>query len=720
MLKHGEHVSSRLAEAAETYVYKPERRSIGGRILLTNDIVHIPDVAADTEYAYPGAELVRSILGVPLLHHDDLVGFAVMHRYRTRPYSDREIELNKRYAEQVVIALEAVVRADELRERTAALDTTVRQLSGIRDVTAVVTSTLELDTVLRRIVGHAVELAGADGGSIGLLDPDGITMRIGAAHGVEPEILAAGRRHPIVLRAGSGSLTGTVELPDHLDLPAGRRTHPAFDALVARGYRSSVAVPLRVPDGLVGAIAIWKRAPGPFAPDTVALLEALARQSASAVRNAALFRTTQGQGADLAARLHDRERLATLTTALQEPLTFERTVTEVLAGVGAMVGVDGAHLWALSPDSAAFVHLAGHGFPDDEIAELRAHGMPLAEAGAMAECVRTGQAVVVDPEHPLPRRLWLQRPWSHLRGLRGQCFVAVPLIARGRSIGVLVAGSSHVAVRIDDRVLELLSLFAPSLAVAVDNARMFAEVAEQRTRLASAAQHKAQFLATMSHELRTPLNAIIGYSEMMQDEAPDHGADAMVSDLRQITDAGRQLLRLVDDVLDLSKLDAGKMLPYAETVDLGLLVAEIVSVATGTAAAYADTLEVDCPPALGHVRTDATMVRRSVLALLGTAYRFTRGGTVRLVVRRRDDDVEFRVSDTGTGMRPETIAGLFDEVAPTGPAGTGLGLAIARRQCRLLGGDVTVESRPGAGSTFLARVPAWRSDEPVRPREGVS
>jgi PAS domain S-box-containing protein len=236
------------------------------------------------------------------------------------------------------------------------------------------------------------------------------------------------------------------------------------------------------------------------------------------------------------------------------------------------------------------------------------------------------------------------------------------------------------------------------------------EAAEQANR------SKSRFLANVSHELRTPLNAIIGYSEMLAEDAKEQGHERYLPDLQKIRDAGRSLLALIADVLDLSKIEAGRMPLHLETFDVPKMVHDVTDTLAPLVARNRNALEVDCPEALGTMHADVTKVRQCLFNLLGNAAKFTENGTIRLVVSREQspsrDWFLFRVSDTGIGMSQQQIERLFEAFAQAEATtarrfgGTGLGLTISRQLARMMGGDVTVSSELGEGSTFTVVLPA--------------
>jgi signal transduction histidine kinase/CheY-like chemotaxis protein len=303
-------------------------------------------------------------------------------------------------------------------------------------------------------------------------------------------------------------------------------------------------------------------------------------------------------------------------------------------------------------------------------------------------------------------------------GLFGWAVIARVLYARKRREAEKLREQMLEQEKVAHRELEAKASDLAESNRQLDRAREAAEAAGKAADDANKA--KSQFLANMSHELRTPLNAIIGYSEMLQEEAEDTGQQSLVPDLEKIHGAGKHLLGLINDVLDLSKIEAGKMTLYLEQFDVGKLVLEIGATIQPLVQKNRNRLEVNCPSGLGTMRADLTKVRQTLFNLLSNASKFTENGTIRLTVAAENRETlgsahasrfKFDVSDTGIGMTPEQLSRLFqaftqaDASTSRNYGGTGLGLVISRKFCQLMGGDITVQSEPGKGSTFTVVLP---------------
>jgi signal transduction histidine kinase len=304
--------------------------------------------------------------------------------------------------------------------------------------------------------------------------------------------------------------------------------------------------------------------------------------------------------------------------------------------------------------------------------------------------------------------------WAEAQRLGGyRTVLGVPMLREGIAVGVLTLTHSEVRP-FTDKQIELVSTFADQAAIAIENVRLFDEIQDKSKQLAEASERKSQFLANMSHELRTPLNAIIGLTEMMVTSAAKFGTEKAAEPLRRVNAAGTHLLGLINEVLDLSKIEAGKLELNPEPVNLGGLIDEVIGTAGQLAEKNKNRLVADAADNLGPLTTDPMRLKQILLNLLSNACKFTKEGEVALRVRKVADGsdwVELAVADNGIGLTAEQQARLFQEFTQADSltarryGGTGLGLALSRKLARMMGGDVSVASEPGKGSVFTVRLP---------------
>jgi len=312
--------------------------------------------------------------------------------------------------------------------------------------------------------------------------------------------------------------------------------------------------------------------------------------------------------------------------------------------------------------------------------------------------------VLADPEYT----------WAEAQKLGGyRTILGVPMLREGIPVGVLTLTRSEVRP-FTGKQIELVSTFADQAALAIENVRLFDEIQDKNRQLQMASENKSQFVSSMSHELRTPLNAIIGLTEMMVKNAARFGTEKAQEPLQRVNRAGTHLLGLINQVLDLSKIEAGKFELNPQTVQLAPLINEVIGTAGQLAEQNKNRLVVDAQENLGALTVDSMRLRQILLNLLSNACKFTREGEVRLRARRvanGRDWIELAVADTGIGMTAEQKAKLFEEFTQADATtaqrfgGTGLGLALSRKLARMMGGDVTVTSEPGKGSVFTVRLP---------------
>jgi adenylate cyclase len=304
--------------------------------------------------------------------------------------------------------------------------------------------------------------------------------------------------------------------------------------------------------------------------------------------------------------------------------------------------------------------------------------------------------------------------WAEAQRLGGyRTVLAVPMMREDVPMGVLTLTRSEVRP-FSEKQIELVSTFADQAALAIENVRLFDEIQDKNRQLQQASENKSAFVSSMSHELRTPLNAIIGLTDMLVTNAARFGTEKAKEPLQRVHRAGTHLLGLINQVLDLSKIEAGKLELNPQTVQLAPLINDVISTAGQLAEQNKNRLFVDAQENLGALTVDPMRLRQILLNLLSNACKFTKTGEVKLAARKVSNGssfVEFAVSDTGIGMTPEQQAKLFEEFTQADVStaqkfgGTGLGLAITRKLARMMGGDVTVASEPGIGSVFTVRLP---------------
>ncbi len=692
------------------------RETLVGRTALERRPVHIPDALADSEYKWAESQRrggFRTMLGVPMLREGVPIGVIAIWREEVRPFTERQIELVTTFADQAVIAIENVRLFQELEARTRELTRSVEELKALGEIGQAVSSTLDLETVLKTIVARADELSGTDGGAIYEYDEATGEFHLRVTLKLEDELVEVLRANPIRLGEGAAGRAGAarqpVQIPDILEEDA--YTGPLRDVARQAGYRALLAVPLLRENRLIGAIVLRRRVSGPFPKETVNLVQTFATQSVLAIQNARLFQDLERQRLQLEDLSKNMEQLYRLSTAMQEPLSLKEQLTRVLEAAREVVFIDRFNIWAVTPDGEKLVNLAGAGFTEEESRELEGAEIPLAAAGAMAKAYWERVPLVFDEENPLPPELRLKSPYSRIKGIRTKAFALVPMIARGRPAGVLAADNKISGKPIPRHTVELLQTFASHAAVAVENARLFQEIQEKGRQLEIASRHKSQFLANMSHELRTPLNAILGYTELILDNIYGEIPEKTREVLDRVQQSGRHLLGLINDVLDLSKIEAGQLILSLNDYSMKEVVQSVFTAVEALAAEKHLALKVTVPPDLPPGRGDERRITQVLLNLVGNAIKFTETGEVSVEVTTSDGAFLVAVSDTGPGIAPADYEKIFEEFQQADTSttrkkgGTGLGLSIAKRIIELHGGRIWVESTPGQGSTFRFTLP---------------
>ena len=429
--------------------------------------------------------------------------------------------------------------------------------------------------------------------------------------------------------------------------------------------------------------------------------------------NRTLEQRVEDRTRKLSDALNELRALNEVGQAVSSTLDLPTVLTSIVSYGVQLSGTDAGAIYEYDESTENFQLTASHQMEEELVGALRANPIRFGLGTVGKAAASRAPVEVVDIlDEP---DLGASRVRPLLRQLGYRSLLAIPLLREGRAMGGLSVYRRE-AGRFSSEVVNLLQTLATQSVLAIQNARLFREIEDKSQQLQIANQHKSDFLANMSHELRTPLNAIIGYSEMLEEEAGDLRQDGFIPDLQKIHGAGKHLLSLINNVLDLSKIEAGKMDLYLEDFAIAPMVQEIISTVKPLIEKNANRLQIHCADGLGSMRSDLTKVRQTLFNLLSNACKFTEQGTITLGVDREsvngDEWINFSVSDSGIGMSSEQTLKLFQAFTQADTSttrkygGTGLGLAISQKFCHMMGGEITVESVLGQGSRFTVRIPA--------------
>jgi GAF domain-containing protein len=699
-----------LAALARQWPMSPNRRSIPARAVLDASVVHVHDALAEQDYPYqPTARALglRTLMAVPMLRDGHPVGAIAVCRQKVEPFSDRQIDLVKTFADQAVIAIENVRLFKELQARNNDLTATSEILRVIAS------SPTDLQPAFNVIASSALRLC--DGVASLVFRYDGALIHLAASDSAEGIDLRA-IRHNFPAppeRATFASRVVTVARPLHIadiehdpDAPSG-----LVEFARANGFRSIFAAPMRRDEHTIGVIAVTHRDVGAFTPEQGALLKTFAHQAVIAIENVRLFKELEARTHALTRSVGELRALGEVGQAISSTLDLQTVLRTIVARATQLAGVDAGVIYEYDEQREVFVPRATERLEAEIVQTL------------IAAPVRKGEGAtgrLAEAQEPI--QLWdiLEAPAeSRVRDTLGpagyRALLAVPLVRENHLLGGLTV-FRRTPGEFAPEVIDLLRTFATQSALAIQNARLFMEIEHKSHQLEVASHHKSEFMANMSHELRTPLNAIIGFSEVLTDRMFGDLNEKQEEYLKDINASGQHLLSLINDILDLSKIEAGRMELELTDFDLPTALDNAIILVRERAARHGISLHKSFDERLGQIQADERKVRQVVLNLLSNAIKFTPdGGRIEVGAALRDGSVEVSVTDTGVGIAPEDQETVFEEFRQVGTAakkveGTGLGLTLCRKFVELHGGKIWVKSEVGVGSTFAFTLPVHRGE----------
>ena len=691
------------------------RGSVLGRIFVDRKTLHVHDLAAELDSEFPDAKASqqrfghRTILGTPLLREGVPIGVIGLRRTEVRPFTDKQIKLLETFADQAVIAIENVRLFKELEERNRQITEALEQQTATSEILRVIASSpTDIQPVLDVVARNAARLCDSSDAQIWRVDGD--LARKAASYGATAPVLGVGEARPIT----RGSSSGRAILDRETIIFHDTQTEPGLDpALIANsvrmGIRTALAVPLLREGVAIGAITIRRTELRPFTDEQIALLKTFADQAVIAIENVRLFQELQERTRELVESVEEMKALSEVGQAVSSSLELETVLETIVSRAVDLSGTDCGVIYEFDEAAQEFNLRASHHMEAEAVDVLKSARIRLGE-GATGQAASTRAPVQIpDSLQDSGRTVSRVRPVLNRLGYRS--LLTVPILREQQIMGGLTVWRRQTG-EFEPEVINLLQTFATQSALAIHNARLFRELEARGKELAIASQHKSEFLANMSHELRTPLNAVIGFSEVLQEKLFGELNEKQDEYVDDILTSGRHLLSLINDILDLSKVEAGRMELEVTTFYLPDAIDNALLLIRERANRHAIKLDRVIDDRLGDYSGDERKVKQVLLNLLSNAVKFTpEGGQIKVEARQGEESVIVSVIDTGIGIAKEDQEAIFEEFRQASGSyaqkreGTGLGLTLTRKFVEMHGGKIWVESELGKGSTFTFTLP---------------
>jgi len=690
------------------------RGSNVARAMIDREIIHCPDMLSiETRAEFPDSSAtaerlgVRTALIVPLLREADAIGAIHLRRNEVRPFTDKQIALVKTFAAQAVIAIENVRLFKELEERNRQITEALEQQTATSEILRVIASSpTDIQPVLDVVAEHAATLCDSTDAQIWRVDDD--VIKPVAVYGAMP---ALGMPLPLSRATPSGRAVIDQQTVHVHDMEAVIETEfpDARARRQATGTRTLLATPL-LREGLpIGTITIRRTEVRPFTDKQIALLKTFADQAVIAIENVRLFKELQERTRELVESVEEMKALSEVGQAVSSTLDLETVLETIVSRAVDLSGTDCGVIYEYDEAAQEFNLRASHRMEAEAVEGLRAARLKLGEGSAGQAALTRAPVQITDTFADGDRPTSRIRPLLSRLGYRS--LLTVPILREQQIMGGLTVWRRQVG-EFKPEVVKLLQTFATQSALAIHNARLFREIEAKSQQLEIASQHKSEFLANMSHELRTPLNAIIGFSEVLQERLFGELNEKQAEYTDDILSSGRHLLSLINDILDLSKVEAGRMELEVTTFYLPDAIDNALLLIRERASRHGIKLDRVIDARLGDYTGDERKVKQVLLNLLSNAVKFTpEGGQIRVEARMGDTAAIVSVTDNGIGIAREDQEAIFEEFRQAAGnyahkrEGTGLGLTLTRKFVEMHGGKIWVESEVGKGSTFTFTLP---------------